>query len=623
MQARIGHVLKSLSALLDGGQRLRLTLLVFAGFVAAVLEMIGIGAIPALVALWADPMRLLGALPEWPVTEMLRSADNDRLILLSACLLVVLVIVKNAFLVGLLQAEGRVLRDLSASLSIRLFRSYLLHPYTFHLSRNPADLIRNTVAEVPEAVQFVRSCMAVLREGLVLGVVLLLLLLIDPLVSLVVFSLLGTAATVLYVSVRKAMSRHGESAQMHRGAQLKAVQQGLGGIKIARLLGREEHLIRTFGAETEAVEGHDMFHRVVIGLPRLFLEVVAVTAVLLVAGAFIALGRPTQTMLPVLALLAVAIVRLVPALNAITAALSLMRYHGAAVRLISGELQAVETATVSRLDDSHAPVDMSSSIVLHDVSYRYPAAGVAAVRGVSLEIRAGEAVGVIGASGAGKSTLIDVILGLLEPTEGKVGVDGRNVHESLRAWQRQIGYVPQEIYLIDDTIRRNIGFGLPDSGIDDESVMRAATAARLDGFVQALPDGLETVVGDRGIRLSGGQRQRIGIARALYHNPRVLVLDEATSSLDDETEGEVIDAIARLRGDRTLIIVAHRLTTVADCDRIYLLEDGQIIDQGDLPDLVGRHGKLRAGALQNTGLRDSAARQVIRASSGNGNHDDA
>lgn len=234
-----------------------------------------------------------------------------------------------------------------------------------------------------------------------------------------------------------------------------------------------------------------------------------------------------------------------------------------------------------------------SDISLHDIHYRYPDAATESLRGVSVTIHAGETVGFIGPSGAGKSTMINLILGLLTPISGEIRVDGRNIEAHLSAWQRHIGYIPQDIYLIDDTIRHNVAFGLPDDEIDQEALSRALKASQLDTFVASLPEGAETIVGDRGMRLSGGQRQRIGIARALYHNPSVLVMDEATSALDHETEREVVAAIGQLRGDHTIIIIAHRLTTVRGCDRLYLLEDGQVTDQGTPTELARRHERLR------------------------------
>jgi ATP-binding cassette, subfamily B, bacterial PglK len=585
--------MRGVGLLLDRGQRIRLALLVFGMLVGAFLEMLGIGAIPAFVALWADNERLLAWLPESAWTDRAMAMDPTRLIAVSAGILGGLFLLKNSYLAVLLYAEGRILRDLSTTLSRRLFRAYLHSPYVFHLQRNSAQIIRNASTEVSETIQLFRTGVRVARETLVLVVVLVLLLLVDPLVSLSVFVVLGAIAGAFYMSVRRSLARRGELVQAHRGRRMQALQQGLGAIKDAKVMGREAYLLRMFDAETHAMEHHDMYQRVVVGLPRLFLELVAVTAVLVVAVVFVLLDRPAETMLPVLALLAVAVVRLVPALNTIASGLSFIRYQWPSLHLIGTELENLEVEyTEAASSDSHS-FDVRECISLRDLRYEYPGVREASLDGLSCEISAGHAVAFIGPSGAGKSTLIDIILGLLSPTAGQVSVDGTDIQVSLRAWQRQIGFVPQNIYLLDDTIRRNIAFGLPDDEVDEAAVVRAVRAAKLDGLVASLPEGLNTRVGDRGVRFSGGQRQRIGIARALYHVPRVLIMDEATSALDDETEREVISAIGRLRGEQTVIIIAHRLSTVSGCDRIYMLDRGRIADEGTLADLIERHEHLR------------------------------
>jgi ATP-binding cassette, subfamily B, bacterial PglK len=585
--------LKGLGILFSRGQRIRLALLAFGTLIGAFLEMLGIGAIPAFVALWADNERLLAWLPESGWADRAREMDPARLIVVSAGVLGVLFTIKNSYLAALLYAEGRILRDLSTTLSRRVFRAYLHSPYVLHLQRNSAQIIRNASMEVSETIELVRGSVNVARESLVLVVVLLLLLLVDPLISLSVFIVLGAIAGAFYMSVRRSLARRGELAQAHRGRRMQALQQGLGAIKDAKVMGREPYLLRKFDAETQAMEHHDLYRRVLIGLPRLFLELMAVTAVLLVAVVFVLLDRPAEAMLPVLALLAVAVVRLVPALNAIASGLSYIRYQWPSLQLIRTELETLEEESVENAAADTQSFNIREGITLHDLRYGYPGAPGPALDGVSCEIPAGDAVAFIGPSGAGKSTLIDLILGLLSPTAGQVRVDGTGIEVSLHAWQRQIGYVPQHIYLLDDTIRRNIAFGLPDDEIDEAAVVRAARAAKLDELICSLPQGLDTMVGDRGARFSGGQRQRIGIARALYHVPQVLIMDEATSALDDEAEREVISAIGRLRGEQTVIIIAHRLSTVSNCDRIYMLDRGRIADHGTLADLVERHKHLR------------------------------
>ena len=587
---------KNLEILLNSHQRLHVGLVVVGMLLAALLEMLGIGAIPGFVALLSNPDALLERLPDSAISSWVRESELSVVTLYGAALLAVIFVIKNLYIAGLVYAEGLVIRDVTTEVATRMFRTYVNNPYTFHLQRNPAELIRNVSTEVLQAVSLMSSGMMLMREGLVLIVVFLLLLFLDPTISLATFFLLGVAAAAFYVSVRRSLLERGRLAQAHRGRQLQAVNQALGAIKVAKILGRESYLIDQFSREVKGLQHHDFYRRVVAALPRLFLEVLAVSSIVVVAAAFVLLGRTIVSMLPVLALLAVGTVRLVPAFNSITASLVQIRNHYPALELICQELRELEHAANSQAAQTALPLaeaKFQSEIEIRDLHFKYPGAANESLSGVSVRIRAGEAVGIIGPSGAGKSTLIDVILGLLTPTSGEVRVDGRKIEESISDWQRQIGYIPQDIYLIDASIRHNIAFGLPDDEIDDLAFERALGAAQLDAFVDTLPAGAETIVGDRGIRLSGGQRQRIGIARALYNNPEVLVMDEATSALDNETERAVVAAIWKLRGDRTIIIIAHRSSTVQGCDRLYLLEEGRVKDQDSFDELALRHKHLR------------------------------
>ena len=570
--------MNDIPALLSRRQSLQLLMLLAGMLFAAALEMIGIASISAFVALLVEPERLIARLPRWVPAAAVAARDHVSLTLLTAGTLAVFFLVKNLCLAGLAFLQGNVLREITVANTTRLFRTYLFTPYVVHLQRNPAELIRNVNNAVGDAIEYLQGALLLVRESLVALVVIVLLLLVDPLVTLSVFALLGAAATLFHLAVRRSLAARGERSQFHHARQMQVMNEGLGAIKMIRLLGRESHAHDRFQRETAEVWRHEFFHRLITGLPRLFLEVVAISGVLLVVALFVLFDREVNTMLPVLALLVVALVRMIPAFNAIGVSLSSMQYHRHALSLVAHEFATLheEPAEPAERVDS-APV-LRRTVELCDVHFRYPTAATEALRGVSLTIAAGEAVGIAGPTGAGKSTLVDIVLGLLQPDRGAIRVDGTDIRVSLRSWQRQIGYVPQDIYLLDDTIRRNVAFGIADEEIDDKAVAAAVDAAQLTDFLRTLPDGLETTVGNRGARLSGGQRQRIGIARALYHDPAVLVMDEATSALDNETEAAVIEAIARLRGDRTIVIIAHRLSTLSTCDRILHLRDGRLVD---------------------------------------------
>ena len=367
--------------------------------------------------------------------------------------------------------------------------------------------------------------------------------------------------------------------------RIQHLQQGLGGAKDAKLLGREADFLNQYHVHNAGSEKVSRREFTLGALPRLWLEMLAICALAVLVIGMIGQGKPQDALLPALGLFAAAAFRLMPSANRVINALQCVRFSRPVIDMLSSELRL--------LDDTNpqprgGPLPFTMSLALDRIQFAYPSAETQALRGVSLTISRGSSVGFIGGSGAGKSTLVDIMLGLLTPDSGAVKVDGIDIRTNLRGWQDQIGYVPQSIFLTDDTLRRNVAFGLPSDQINEAGVWRAICAAQLTQFVEDLPKGLETLVGERGVRLSGGQRQRIGIARALYHDPSVLVLDEATSSLDTGTERSFMEAVRALQGDKTVIIVAHRPSTVEHCNRLFRVENGRIVDEGQTAAVMGK-----------------------------------
>jgi ATP-binding cassette subfamily C protein len=556
--------------------------------------MIGLGVIPAFVSLLV-PTSLSASIPANLFADWISKKDEATLVLCGASLLATFFLLKNLYIAALVYAESQLAVAVTTNVSKRLFQGYLYSPYTFHLQRNPAELVRNITEESIRSVDFLKASMRILRESLISGVVFLLLLFFDSVVTLTVFIMLSAASAVFYFAVRRSLIKRGRLSLEHWGRQVQVINQALGAIKDIKMLGRESHIQSLLNREVDSLQRHESFCFFLSALPRLFLEILAVGAILFVSVTFLILGRPVQAMLPLLTLFGVAVVRLIPSITNLNSSLTEFRYKRPAFDLVCTELGSLERLT----HESHTfvmeakPVQINHAIHLEQIRYRYPGASSEAIQGISAVIKVGEAVAFIGVSGSGKSTLIDILLGLIKPISGRISVDGIDIHENLPSWQRQIGYIPQDIYLVDESIRRNIAFGLEDEEINEEALAHAVEAAQLGDFVRRLPQGLSTKVGNRGIRLSGGQRQRIGIARALYYDPNVLVMDEATSALDNETEREVIEAITPLRGGRTIILVAHRLTTVKNCDRLYVLEEGTVKDCGCFTELSMRYENLR------------------------------
>lgn len=374
----------------------------------------------------------------------------------------------------------------------------------------------------------------------------------------------------------------------HERLRLQHLQQGFGAVKDVLLLGREDDFLnqhRRHSADSAKLGARQAALQM---LPRIWLELLAISGLVMLALIIIRKGDPLETLLPTLGVFTAAAIRLMPLATRVLGAIQSARYRLPVVDTVYSELHMLDATPAPQRGPR---ILLDDVLMLDQVSFRYPSAEAMALIGVSLSISRGISVGIIGESGSGKSTLVDILLGLLAPISGTVTVDGINIQTHLRSWQAQIGYVPQAIFLTDDTLRRNVAFGLANTQIDEVAVWRAIEAAQLEEFVRSLPLGLDSLVGERGTRLSGGQRQRIGIARALYHNPSVLVLDEATSALDDDTERGVMNAVRALQGDKTIIIVAHRLSTIAHCTRFFRLSGGRLVEGSEAEFSIGALGE--------------------------------
>ncbi|GAB4284183.1 MAG: ABC transporter ATP-binding protein [Oscillatoriaceae cyanobacterium] len=510
-----------------------------------------------------------------------------------------LYIIKNSYLTALHYLQCRFIYDKQIELSSRLFRAYLYSPYTFHLQRNTAELIRNLSIETSLFfVNVLAPGLLAFTELTILACIGLFLWLMEPVTFLMAGGVIGLATASFYRVVRLKLSQLGKYREYHQGQGIQTINQGLGGIKEAKVLGREQFFLNVYHHHNIASSRTFQYFDVVRQLPRFFIETIAVVGLMLILVSILAQGRDLSDVIPTLSLFAASAFRLMPSINRILNSVTAMRFSSSSVYVLYQDFRELKPVLENRqLVDSRKLAEvqpvLATEIALQNVFYRYPGASDRALKGVSLTIPKGTSVGFVGSSGAGKTTIVDVILGLLPPTEGQVLVDGRDIYDDLSAWQRLIGYIPQSIYLCDDTLRNNIAFGIPANEINENWIESAVKSAQLTELVQSLPEGLDTLVGERGVRLSGGQRQRVGIARALYHNPEVLVMDEATAALDNQTEAGVMEAVEKLSGEKTLIMIAHRLSTVKNCDRLYFMSQGQIADSGTYDELCQRNREFQ------------------------------
>lgn len=478
------------------------------------------------------------------------------------------------------------------TVSKELVECYVRQPYSWFLNRHSADIGKAVLSEV-NAVNagVLLPLMNVIAYGAVTISILALLLFVDSALAALVGICLCSIYIVVYIFLRNFLSYSGEDRVLANAERFKIVQEGFSGIKDIKIFGLEEILLSRFDNPSLRFAKHTAMQHIIGKIPRFFMEILAFGGILLLVLYLMATYGAFEEILPLLALYTVAAYRIMPSLQQVYAQLTTIRFSVPALNLLSDDLLNLRRSfskTPSQF--SGAALGLKHDLVMEEITFCYQGQEIPAVQGVNIKIKAMSRVGFVGSTGSGKTTTIDLILGLLSPQSGHIIVDGVNIDsQNIRLWQKTIGYVPQQIYLSDDTIAANIAFGLKESEIDYAAVERAAKTAKLDGFVKDLPEGYKTKVGEQGVRLSGGQRQRIGIARALYYDPAVLVFDEATSALDNVTERAVMDALDGLDNGKTIIMIAHRLSTLKNCDSIYVLDQGKVVDEGTYSELSDRN----------------------------------
>jgi ATP-binding cassette, subfamily B, bacterial PglK len=585
-----------LRKLFSRSEKWKIIVLFFMMMVAAVLEVAGIGMVPAFVAIVANPSRVLEHERLAGLFSSLNIHSSRDLLIYGGIALIVVFVVKNAYILVFRYFEARFIYNRRYTFSHRLMTAYMQAPYTFYLNRNSSELLRNTTGEVNIMINNVLNPSLKIIKEIIMGVaVVVFLFIVEPVVTLFVLVVMGGMAGLFLLLTQKRMRYYGREAQRYRREMIKAARQGFGGIKDARVLNRENEFVDVFRRMAFDSSRLQRNKTIISHIPRPVIETIAVGGIMLIAVVMVLQDRPIADIIPILAMFGIAIIRLMPAIQQVTQTLTDLRFHLPSVNPIYDDLQELKPYIREFRADRRRKekLTMEDRLTFNDVHYTYPKSEEQALRGVSFDIEKGQAVAFVGPSGAGKTTVVDVLLGLLVPQQGQVLVDGSDIFKSISAWQRNIGYIPQFIYLADDSLSRNIAFGLPDRLIDEEKIQKAVEQAQLKELADRLPEGLNTVIGERGTRLSGGQRQRVGIARALYHNPQVLVMDEATSALDNVTEQQIIDAIEGLKGERTVIMIAHRLTTVMNCDVLFYMEEGRIVDQGTYGELLTRNVHFR------------------------------
>jgi len=597
------EIFKKMFELLDARERRHAVLLLVLMLVMGLLEAVGVASVMPFIAVVANPEVVQSNAHLARIYAALGFESTYSFLLFLGGVVFAFIVGGLAFKALTHWAIARYTHMRNYTLSSRLLRCYLSRPYSFFLNRHSADLGKAVLAEVTLLVNQVLLPLLQLVSNFIVALFLIALVVaLEPKVALTSVVVLGGAYFLIYVALRKYLGRIGVDRARANRQRFQVAQESLGGIKDVKVFGREEECIRKFQRPAREYALRQAGSQIIGELPRFALEALAFGGIVAILLVLMATGtKELVAVFPLMAVFAFAGTRLLPALQQIYGALTKVRFGRPALDALHADLVVNEVPGSAHSATPSEAIRLKCALELQEVHYKYPEAQRPALRDLNLTIAANTTVGLVGSTGAGKTTVVDIILGLLEPQQGQLCVDGTPIAgAAVRAWQRSVGYVPQQIFLLDDTVAANIAFGISPRDVDMRAVERAARIAEIHNFVVGeLPRGYESFVGERGVRLSGGQRQRIGIARALYHDPDVLILDEATSALDNLTEKAVMDAVRNLGHKKTIILIAHRLSTVRECDKIFLLEAGRVVAEGTYEELLRVSESFRKMAAQS------------------------
>tara|TARA_B100000900_G_scaffold407423_1_gene420106 strand:+ start:1472 stop:3208 length:1737 start_codon:yes stop_codon:yes gene_type:complete len=568
--------LKKIRFLINRKQKQAIIILTFLLIIGMFFEVLGLGAIIPVISLLVDPDKLIEN--EFISNKLGLSFihyDEKDLVIFALLGLVLLYILKTIFLIILTYKQNVIMENLHAKLSKDLFSRYISQSYLFHVNRDLGMIIKNLQVEVAYFSSYFRSLLMIIIELFLSLSILITIIIIEPIGAFFVGILFSFLSIIYFQITKKKLSSWGEKRGTIDRDLSKISLESFNGIKDVKLLNKEGYFKKLFSDLTNKKVRISSNHQTISMLPRFYLELVSVIGLVF----FIVLMQLRDVnnvdLISTLGVFVAATFRMIPSVNRLISGLQNLKFYSPSIHNIFIEFNNM-VDEISK-NNSKNFVNFSRELTIENLSYKYSNDSKLILNNISLRIKKGKTIGVIGSSGSGKSTFVDILNGLFHPTEGKIKADGREFKKNIKSWQKKIGYVGQEIFLFDDTIRKNIAFGLTENIISERKIMQVIKDAQLDKFVMSQKNGLDTVVGERGLMLSGGERQRVGIARALYNDPDILIFDEATASLDNKTEIEIMKSIYRLKQNKTIIIVAHRVSTLSNCDEIYEIFDGKII----------------------------------------------
>ncbi len=548
-------------------------------------EILGLGIVIPILGLMLTPDIKVEYPQLQPLLEFLNNPTQKELILGGVITLITIYIIKSIFVVYLTKVQSKYGSRLCANLSRELFNGYIRQPYVFHIANNSSRLIKNIQVETIQFLELVRAVMTLLVEVTVIVGVASLLIYSEPIGALIMISFFVVSTTLFQQLSKKKLITWGAKRQFYELNMMKNLVEGLNGIKDVKVFNKEKYFINYYVKNNYEYHQLNMKYYSLKQYPRVFLEMLSVAGLMGLVFLMTLQGRSPALIMPIIGVFAASAFRLMPSFNKIIVSIQTFRFSNSIINILFEELKNIR---LHEQQDSNNfnKIHFLNTISIENINFQYPTASEKTLSNFNLFIQKGQSIGILGPSGSGKSTFVNIFLGLLHPQSGTIKVDDINISNDLNSWRNIIGYVPQSIYLIDDTIISNIAFGIKLEEVDMNRINEVVHLAQLTSLIEQLPDGLNTNVGERGVKISGGQLQRIGIARALYNNPSILVLDESTSALDNFTEKEIMKSVELLLSKSiTVIIIAHRLTTLEQCDIIYRLEkhkELEIVANSDL-----------------------------------------
>lgn len=564
--------------ILTGRQKKILVALLFMMLLGAALETVGTSMLIPFITVVMEPDSVFNNAYLKYFYDLFHLESTNSFLILLAVVLSIIFVVKNIYLYFMYSVQYHFIYRGQFRTSTSLFKDYVRRPYEFYLDASTPVVMRHIMSDVNGSYNLLLTFLQLFTELFIFAALLGLALAMSPAMTLAMCVVLGIILLANKNILGPVLRRFGHEVQTNSALTTKWIMQAVNGMKETKVLNKERYFVEQYEKSADKLSMIQKQQNSLQNIPRLLIETFCMCGILIILAVFLAAGNNLTEMITQVGMLAAVAIKLMPSANKLSTYISNIAYYEPSLTavediIIRSHEKDVDKDVLFLKEEQLKAMEFKKEVTLEHITYRYPNTEVDILKDAGVSIPIGKSVGFIGPSGAGKSTTVDILLGLLYPQKGKVMVDGVDIQTNLPGWYAKIGYVPQMIFMLDDTIRNNVAYGVDEEDIDDEQVWYALREAQLDEFVRSLPDGLDTSIGERGVRISGGQRQRLGIARALYTGPEIMIFDEATSALDNDTEAAIMEAIERLHGKKTLVIIAHRLTTIEKCDSVYRVEN--------------------------------------------------